>query len=389
MSHTFSEIPDNVKSKSALPLYKHLYPMFKEMGWEAYDEGSNNLGPLVHDLMKLRLDESIDCCKMVMEGKLPEPEKSMVFMLHPPIVSTRTDLMQGTMKLLYGESMDCSFQIVNDNTNELFFVFNAHLEDGIPVDWWIVGSDDDIMDRRHMKLGSRLKDIPKKAKNFTNAGVKALDVLGDIRNERTPQWSTSAYIGSISWLSTAVNIIFEISSHESHGLFHDAVNAKRLFGQPDFLAGFTPWPPLLRTMFMMARDNYVLRGAGLFSNLQLFLITLHEETRKWLLEDSPEFYKIGFIQNQFDRGIPMPSQTIHATHPSMKEMLKSDTFENWEFTWPNMENLIQLEDLGMSDPAEVLDGVLLDVTHHHPSTKKVTPENIISRGMGKKTKFLK
>ncbi len=389
MAHTFSEIPNDVKSKPALPLYKHLYPIFKEMGWEVYDDASSKLGPLVYDLMKLRLDESIDVCKTVIEGKLPNPDKTMVFMLHPPIVSTRTDLMQGTMKLLYGESLDCSFQIVHDNTEELFFVFNAHLEDGIPVDWWIVGGDDEIMERRHMKLGSKLSMIPKKAKNFTNAGIKTLEVLGDIRNERTPQWATSTYIGAISWLSTAVNIIFEVSSHESHGMFHDAVNAKRLFGQSDFLAGFTPWPPLLRTMFMMARENYILRAAGLFSNLQLFFITLHEQSRNWLKENFPEFFSIGFVRDQFDRGIPMPSQSIVSKQPTMKEMLENNNFENWELNWPNMENLIKLEDLGLSTPEEALDGVLLDITHHNPSTTKVTPENIVSRGMGKNTKFLK
>ncbi|MHA1893261.1 MAG: hypothetical protein ACTSX4_02045 [Candidatus Helarchaeota archaeon] len=387
MSHKFSEIPDSVKSKTALPLYGHLWPIFKELGWSVYDKTVGSLGPLVYDLMKVRLNESIGVCKSVIENKLPNPEKTMVFMLHPPIVSTRTDLMQGTMKLLYGESLDCSFQIVNDNTQELFFIFNAHLEDGIPVDWWIVGTDDDIMERRHMKLGSKLRTIPKKAKNFTNAGIKTIELLGDIRNERTPQWAISPYIGSISWLTTAVNIIFEISSYESHGLFHDAVNAKRLFGQSDFLAGFTPWPPLLRTMFMMARKNYILRAAGLFSNLQLFIITSHEESREWLKKNFPEFFRIGF-KEQFDRGIPLPSQTIDVKIPPIKETLKKVDFEGWDYQWPK-GNFIHLEDLGISTVEEALDGVLLDITHHNPPNTKVTPKNIISRGMGKNTKFLK
>ncbi|NHI93826.1 MAG: hypothetical protein EAX96_15165 [Candidatus Lokiarchaeota archaeon] len=388
MTHKFSEIPDDIKSKPALPLYNHLWPIFKKLGWEVYDDAAGRLGPLVYDLMKLRLDESINVCKAVMEGSLPEPEKTMVFMLHPPIVSTKTDLMQGTMKLLYGESMDCSFQIVNENTNEIFFVFNAHLEDGIPVDWWIVGIDDDIMERRHIKLGTKLRQIPKKAKDFTNSGIKTIEVLEDIRNERTPQWGTSAYIGAISWLCAAVNIIFETSCYESHGLFHDAVNAKRLFGQSDFLAGFTPWPPLLRTMFMMSRSNYILRAAGLFSNLQLFIVTLHEQSREWLKENFPEFFTIGFKEQQFDRGIPLPSQTIEVKIPDIKKSVKNDDFKDWDFKWPE-GNFIQLEDMGLNTPEEALDGVLLDITHHNPPNTKVTPNNVVSRGMGKNTKFLK
>ena len=388
-NHKFSEIPDDILTKPAFPLYKHLWRMFRELGFEIYDEYVNKLGPMVHDLLKLRLDEAVHVSKAVIEEQLENPDKTMVFMLHPPIVSTRTDLMQGTMKLLYGDSMDCSFQIINERSSEIFFVFNAHLEDGIPVDWWIVGADDEIMERRHMKSGSKLKDLPKKTKSFTNAGIKAIEVLGDIRNERTPQWATSAYIGAISWLATSVNIIFEVSSHESHGLFHDAVNAKRLYGQSDYLAGFTPWPPLLKTMFMMARENYILRGSGLFSNLQLFLITLHEETRQWLLDEAPELKTIGYDQ-QFERGIPMPSQTIKSERMAIKESLKNDDFKDWEIKYPNTDNLINIkDDLGLSSPEEALDGVLLDITHHKSSTSKVTPENIVSKGMGMKTKFLK
>ena len=387
MSHPFSEIPDDIITKPAFPLYKHLWRMFRELGFEIYDEYVNKLGPMVHDLLKLRLDEAVHISKSVIQEQMENPDKTMAFILHPPIVAIRTDLMQGTMKLLYGDSMDCSFQIINDSTYEIFFVFNAHLEDGIPVDWWIVGGDDEIMERRHMKLGSKLKDIPKKTKNFTNAGIKAIEVLGDIRNERTPQWATSAYIGAISWLATAVNIIFEVSSHENHGLFHDAVNAKRLYGLPDYLAGFTPWPPLLRTMFAMARENYILRGSGLFSNLQLFLITLHGETRQWLVDEAPELMDLGY-HKQFERGIPMPSQTLNSTRRPVKEVLKNDDFKNWEINYPNMENLIDIKnDLGLSSSTEALEGVLLDITHHHPSTSKVTRKNIISQGMGRSTTF--
>ncbi|MHA1798109.1 MAG: hypothetical protein ACTSVY_06630, partial [Candidatus Helarchaeota archaeon] len=141
------------------------------------------------------------------------------------------------------------------------------------------------------------------------------------------------------------------------------------------------------TMFMMARKNYILRAAGLFSNLQLFIITSHEESREWLKENFPEFFRIGF-KEQFDRGIPLPSQTIDVKIPPIKETLKKVDFEGWDYQWPK-GNFIHLEDLGISTVEEALDGVLLDITHHNPPNTKVTPKNIISRGMGKNTKFLK
>lgn len=388
MSHKFSEIPDEAETKLALPLYNHLWPLFRELGWEMYDDSTKSLTDLVHDLLKVRLDEAIMTSKKVIEQKLPHPEKTMCFMLHPPIVPTRTDLMQGTMKLLYGESLDCSFQIVDDHEKELLFIFNAHLEDGIPVDWWLVGSDDEILDRRHMKSGVKLRDIPKKEKSFRKAGIRVIEALEDIRNERTPQWATSAYIGSISWITTAVNITFETSCWESHVLFWDAVNAKTHYGLKDFLAGFTPWPPLLRTMFGMPRPKYALRGSGLFSDLQLFIITLHENAREWLKKDFPEFWKIGFI-DQFKRGIPLPAATLECQTPNLKDkkIYEADDFdERWNWKYPD-HDWIKIEDLGIDSIEEALNGVLLDITHHDGLRTEISPNRIISQGMGEKTVF--
>ncbi|MHC1591092.1 MAG: hypothetical protein ACXQS8_03330, partial [Candidatus Helarchaeales archaeon] len=316
------------------------------------------------------------------------PDKTMCFMLHPPIVPIRSDLLQGTMKLLFGDSLDCSFQIVDDSTRELLFIFNAHLEDGIPVDWWIIGRDDEVMDRRHMKLGVKIKQIPKKEKTFKKAGIRVIEALEDIRNERTPQWATSPYLGSISWITTAVNITFETSCWENHALFWDAVNAREKYGLKDTLATFSPWPPLLRTMFGMPRPKYCLRGAGLFSDLQLFITTLHENAREWLKNDHPELWRIGFVE-QFAEGIPPPAATIECKIENLKnkKVYESEFGETWKWNYPEHRR-IKLEDLGIDSVDEALNGILLDITHHDGLFPEVSPKRIVSLGIGEMTKFI-
>ncbi|MHA1144220.1 MAG: hypothetical protein ACTSRW_05740 [Candidatus Helarchaeota archaeon] len=388
MPHNFSELPDDVETKLAMPLYNHIWPVFKELGWEFYEHSVKTLTDLIYDLLKVRLDEAILVSKKVIDGALPQPDKTMCFMLHPPIVPTRTDLMQGTMKLLYGDSLDCSFQLVDDFKKEMLFIFNAHLEDGIPVDWWIVGQNDDVMERRHMKSGVKIKDIPKKEKTFKKAGIRVIEALEDVRNERTPQWGTSPYLGSISWITTAVNITFETSCWENHALFWDAVNAKEKYGLKEFLAGFTPWPPLLRTMFGMPRPKYCLRGAGLFSDLQLFITTLHENAREWLKNDFPELWRIGYIE-QFAKGIPLPAATMECktTNTKDKKFFENVEFdERWEWKYPK-HTRIMLEDLGIDSVDEALNGILLDITHHDGLEADISPKRIISQGMGENTVF--
>ncbi|MHA1757342.1 MAG: hypothetical protein ACTSVV_11270, partial [Promethearchaeota archaeon] len=38
------------------------------------------------------------------------------------------DLNQGTMKLLFGESTDVTFIVINDYSREIFFLLNCHQE---------------------------------------------------------------------------------------------------------------------------------------------------------------------------------------------------------------------------------------------------------------------
>ena len=68
-------------------------------------------------------------------------------------------------------------------------------------------------------------------------------------------------------------------------------------------------------------------------------------------------------------------------------MKDKKTYEKEAFDWiyPE-EGWIQLEDLGINID-EMQKGILLDVTHETPIEEKIDSKNIISKGIGRTTKF--
>ena len=173
---------------------------YTQAGYGKFEEIMPIIPDIAYDFIKLRLDEAIMSAQDCINGKLKDPEKTMAYMLFPPITTVRCDLQQGLSKLLYGDSIDISFVIFYDLTGEIVFIFNGHCEDGIPIDWWLVGPDDeDVLERRHMKYGYKIKDIPTIAKGMEKSGDMLLGILQDIRNERSPQWASSTYQLGLTW----------------------------------------------------------------------------------------------------------------------------------------------------------------------------------------------
>ena len=108
--HTYGEIPDNIRTKKYFPLGKNLWLAFKKLGMYMVEEALPLISTdLVEEVMKVRLDDSIQCCKDVISGKITDPEDRMAWSIYPPIMPMRADLSQGTMKLLYGEAADITF----------------------------------------------------------------------------------------------------------------------------------------------------------------------------------------------------------------------------------------------------------------------------------------
>ncbi|NVM30693.1 MAG: hypothetical protein HWN65_17770 [Candidatus Helarchaeota archaeon] len=384
MSHTYADIPDTFVTKAFWPLGRHLWRMFKEMGWEVFDKvldwGQNTLYPT----MKLHLDETILTAKETMEGTIKNPEKVLTYPLFPPLGCIRADLQQGSMKLLYGESCDISYFVLNDELEEILFILNGHVEDGIPVDWWIIDSEDELLERRHQKLGYKLKEIPKKFHlNMNKSGHRVMDILKDVRNERTPQWASASFVVCQVWLSAGVSVAFEASSWEAFSAIYDGISAKQIYGLPDAWMGYTPWPPLIATIILMGRLGWQLRVNGLFTGHKLYLIGVDKEIGQGLKDNFPEFYHSAYVSFTTTTGIPKPLQTMTAVPPNLKDKA---TYKNEAFDWKYSEGWIRLEDLGL-DIEEMLEGMFLDVTHETPLEEKIDSQKIISRGIGRKTRF--
>ncbi|MHA1264638.1 MAG: hypothetical protein ACTSRS_05305 [Candidatus Helarchaeota archaeon] len=179
----------------------------REHGYELLRKMIQASVDFMYPQIKERLDATISSAKEIIDGKIEDPSKIVTYTLFPPVISIRGDLAQGTNKLLFGESVDTTFVVLNDaDQGKIFFMLNAHCEDGIPVDWWLVKPDDELLDRRHMRLGYKIRDLPSKLKyNLTDCGGKLMEILKDVRNERAPQWSTSTYIIGMVWGGAKVN----------------------------------------------------------------------------------------------------------------------------------------------------------------------------------------
>ena len=397
MVHQLGEIPDSVKSKHYFPLFRHLWPCFRELGWEIWNDGTHRLSSMVYELMKERLNESIMVTRNVVQHKISaeDAQRTFCYTIMPSIVLSRSDLQIGTMKLLYGNSTSCAFNIIDDENSNLLFTLNSHIEEGIPSDWFILNQSDDVMDRRHLKLGAKLKEIPARTKYFTEGGLKIINVLRDVRNERMPIYSLSPFIGAMSWLSVAVNIVMDSSCYESHGLFWDGVNAKAHYGLPDFGCCFTPFPPLFRTLFRMSRTDYISKMSGLVSGHDLYLLAVNEKPLNWIKDEMPELFKIGIVDQWDLEGVPLPKMSIASTGPSKQQMAEAQKVQeigddqlNKYWSWPP-GNRIKLENLGFSTVEEVYKGIHLDVNNETENDYVVKPDDIKSIGIGRATKFLK
>ena len=194
MVFNYGDIEDDMETKEFLLISKHVFKVFRQLGLDYMENALPKFRTVQYDVTKARWDNMIYTGKQILEGKISEDQATKMFLYTiPHVITVRSDLQVGTNKLLYGDSTDVSFAIVNDYTNELLFVFNGHLESGVPTDWWIAGLNDDLMERRHLKYGVKLRSIPAKTKNLMKSAKWLEDVLLDVRIERTPYYSHSLY----------------------------------------------------------------------------------------------------------------------------------------------------------------------------------------------------
>jgi hypothetical protein len=220
---------------------------------------------------------------------------------------------------------------------------------------------------------------------MNKSGHRIIDILKDVRNERSPQWAQASFIACQVWVSSAVSIVVEPSSWEAFSAIWDGICAKSHYGLPDPWMGYVPWPPLISTIISMGRLGWQLKINGLFTGHKLYLLGIEEEIINDVKQDFPEFYHCAFVTCTTKTGIPRPLQTIKAIPPNFKS---KKTYENELFDWTYPDGWIKLEDLEL-DIEEMLEGVLLDVTHETSLDETINYDSIISQGIGRNTIFKK
>ncbi len=387
MPYTYGDIEDSVKTKPYWALNQNLMMVHRALGWDYMKMALTETVSNFYDIVKLRLDEAIQTSKLLLDGRLPNADKTFAYSFFPPVICIRSDLQQGTTVLLYGESTDTTYVVTSDLTGEIAFLLNTHSESGIPVEWFLVNEEDELLDRRHLKLGWRIRDIPTKTKDLTKAGFRLIDVLKDIRNERTPQWSLSAYNTLMVFGGGVCNAGLEQSNYECLSYIWEGVNARKTFG--DYYFCFTPWPPFLNTLFGMPRPSFTSRFCGLSSGHNLYLHQMQfpgvaGNPGTWFNDTIPETIDIVWMKKLKEIGYPTPSQTLGLEPPDVS---KKSTYEKEAFDYKYPEgDRITAEKLGLT-PEECLEGLYLDLNHETPVDEKITPEKVISQGLGRGTKF--
>jgi len=380
--HEYGEIPNDVRIRPYLPLMPNMWRIFQKLGWERTTDYIQECEEIAYLFFEGRLNESINTSRLVLQEVIKEPEKVLSFLTAIPPITIRSDLLQGTIKLLGGDSLDVTWVAMSDFTQEVFIFLNTHLEDGIPVDWWIVNKDDELLDRRHMKLGHKIKDLPRKLNDFTKFAMKATDVLRDIRNERTPEWATSDYIVAPVGVSYAVDLFFTPSNFECLEKQWLGFGSKEKYKLPDYMFTIYPFFSLMKMMFVSGRESFISKASGLATKGHLYLQPLEKPIYDRFNNNMPVI--IDIMKEIYSEGIPFPIQTIKSSMPNEKK--KSEPDIRFQKTYPNGK-FITLEDIDVTFE-EALNGVYTDITIDTDPSEKIDESRILSKGIGTNTVIL-
>jgi len=382
MTNNYSDIPEDTRAKPYFPLLPVIWQFFKEMGWTVTEKLLKESEDCAYYFFEDRLNESILTSELVVNGKMDHPEKVLSYVSVIPPLPIRADLTQGTHKLLGGESFDVVWVGMNDLTQEISLCINAHCEDGVPVDWWLVKEGDDLLERRHMKYGWKIRELPKKLKNLTTIADRTLDILRDVRNERTPEWATSDYIVAPVWVSYGIDMFLEGSNFETVANSWEGWASKDKYKLPDYMFSLNPMPVILSAMMMGGRKSFTSRTTQLTAEGHLYCQAIEERTYERFLNKVPEIVSMLKV-NYMERGIPFPIQTLDATMPNVKN--KSDPGNRFKYKYDGGE-FIKPEAFGL-EWDEMRKGIFFDITAETPPDEELDESKILSMGVGSKTKY--
>lgn len=383
MVYKYGDIPDDVRFKPYMPLYPNTWGIYQTFGWEEFHNFNVSSEEGCFDFFKTRFNESIETSKDVLSERIENPDKILSYVIILPNVAIRSDLLQGTAKLLAGQSVDITYIILRHDDQTVFALLNGHLENGLPVDWWFVRPDDELLNRRHMKIGYKLNEIPSRLKDLRKSSLKLIDIFKDIRNERTPEWAQGNYHVVNAYETFALNLLYEPSSYESICQGFDGWAAKEIYGLPDYAFALVPWPEMMNVFLYQGRPEFTKRLAGLTTAGNLYISPFEEENKELILDLHSHIYD-WYEKEKLSKGVPYPVQTLNCEFPNIKNKNSPDIRFNYKY--PPGE-WIKPGDLGLVEE-ELARGVYLKVDHETQIEEKIDSGHVISIGIGRKTDFI-
>ncbi|MHA1378962.1 MAG: hypothetical protein ACTSRG_11320 [Candidatus Helarchaeota archaeon] len=148
----YDAIPDSVYSKPYFPLCTQVWKFFHYLEWDDFVKIYDDFVEAILEELVLRMKEAIEISKKFSQGALKEPKKIISYWILPPVLIVRSDLIQGAIRLVYGNSADITFMGVSDFDKEIQFGINFHFENGLATNYWYIRPGDELLEKRHMKL---------------------------------------------------------------------------------------------------------------------------------------------------------------------------------------------------------------------------------------------
>jgi len=383
--HNYGDIPEDIITKRMLPLGEHIWKVYEDLGWEYFEKQLDKKTAVIEglgDATNEKFQTAVDISKEVLNGSIKNPDKVLATWFFPPLVYVRSDLQMGTTKLIYGNSTDITFLILNDINQEVELIINAHCENGIPVDYWYISEsgDSELFHRRHQKYGVKLKDMAKKSKDSVTSGLRLIDILKDVRNERTPEFSKSAYSLCMVWVTSGLNVSIEPSNFGAMGAVWDGLEAKNTYGMKDYWFNYVPMVSLLKMMAISGRSSWIGKVTGLLTNNQLFINAFEPKHKEVYQNRAPELWKYFFTIIK-KNGIPSPKMSVGCKPPLLKN---EKTYRSSQFIWEYPEGeKIYPEEWDLTDD-QLTAGIYTDITIDTKEEDLSKKERILSLGIGTK-----
>jgi hypothetical protein len=300
-----------------------------------------------------RIHQAIEISNRCIKEEIPKEDiywsKNLCYLSHPPAYLCRPDVGRSSCVALYGKYATVEYVHVDDFTREVYWIYGYHNEDGIPVHTWTIGVDkdtskyfdagdeaaftqstptrtgadikelDERLDRRHLRTGVKIREIPTKYWDPYDWGMAVRDVIEDLRTEHFPKWIHATLYASCVSANTSTIAQNALTSSEFFLYVYYGLNTTAM-GINYNLFAYVPLPPMLGILINLPQETFVKRMSQLF-------LGGYDAFHKFACKEKkiPNLFKLKkfmFEHGQFFplyKGIPPPMVIARAISPSMQK----------------------------------------------------------------------